>query len=224
MIDLANAYGSAEQREDRWSSLNDQKKSEILDAAEAEFVAQGFEHASFNKVLVMANLSKGRVYYYLSGKDDLYRRVCERAFARFQEAVGPTSIAASNADSFWVGVDALVQKIMVVLKEDHDLAALGKGVYDSIHAENAVRPYSNRLSNFVNTLVLQGQVIGAVRTDLPSKMIAQATLQTLLCVDRWFAAHLDLLDEDEAQKTSKAAMNMIRNMVGPDQLSSIEGS
>lgn len=221
---MANAYGSAEQREDRWSSLDDQRKSDILDAAEAEFVAHGFEHASFNKVLATARLSKGRVYYYLSGKDDLYRRVCERAFARFQEAIGSTSTAASTPKSFWVGVDALVQRVIVVLKEDHDLAALGKGVYDSIHAENAVRPSINRLSDFVNTLVVQGQRVGAVRTDLPSTMIAQATLQTLLCVDRWFAAHLDMLDEAEAQKTTKAAMNMIRNMVGPDQLSSKEGS
>lgn len=224
MIDLANVYGSAEQREDRWSSLDDQTKSGILDAAEAEFVGQGFEHASFNKVLVAANLSKGRVYYYLSGKDDLYRRVCERAFARFQRAIGPTSIVASNADTFWIGIDALIQRIMVVLKEDQDLAALGKGVYDSIHAENAVRPYINRLSHFVNALVLQGQTVGAVRTDLPSTMIAQVTLHTLLGMDRWFAAHLDMFDEHEAQRTSRAAMNMLKNMVGPDQSSSIERS
>ena len=61
----------------------------ILRAALDEFAAHGFHDASLNRVIDAAGISKGSMYYYFDGKEDLYAHVTRVELERLFACVGP---------------------------------------------------------------------------------------------------------------------------------------
>ncbi len=55
----------------RFAKLAPEQQQRILQAAIDEFSAHGFHDASLNQVIEAAGISKGSLYYYFDGKDDL---------------------------------------------------------------------------------------------------------------------------------------------------------
>lgn len=64
---------------DTFFRLDEDKQAEILRAARTEFVEQGFRNASTNSMVKAAGISKGSLFYYFDGKDDLFVYLVERA-------------------------------------------------------------------------------------------------------------------------------------------------
>jgi len=56
---------------ERFNELDERKKRAILDAAAPEFADRGYNGASINQVIRDAGISKGTMYYYFNGKEDL---------------------------------------------------------------------------------------------------------------------------------------------------------
>ena len=57
-------------------------------AAMDEFAAHGFHDASLNRVIESAGISKGSMYYYFNGKEDLYAYVARTGLAGLFARVG----------------------------------------------------------------------------------------------------------------------------------------
>jgi AcrR family transcriptional regulator len=57
----------------------EQRRNNILDAAEKVFFKLGFDNATMDDVAEMAELSKGTIYLYFSSKEDLYYAISIRA-------------------------------------------------------------------------------------------------------------------------------------------------
>jgi TetR/AcrR family transcriptional regulator len=55
-------------------------KSQILDAAEAEFAIGGLTAARTEAIAAQTGVTKAMIYYYFDSKEDLYRAVMERCF------------------------------------------------------------------------------------------------------------------------------------------------
>ena len=76
----------------RFAKLPAAQQQAILRAALEEFAAHGFHDASLNRVIEAAGISKGSMYYYFDGKEDLYAYVArvelERLFARLGTVPG----------------------------------------------------------------------------------------------------------------------------------------
>lgn len=51
---------------------SDQKRNQILDGARRVFMTAGFEGASMNQIAEVAGVSKGTLYNYFPGKDELF--------------------------------------------------------------------------------------------------------------------------------------------------------
>jgi TetR/AcrR family transcriptional regulator len=60
-------------------------KTQILDAAEAEFAATGLSAARTEAIAAKTGVTKAMIYYYFQNKEELYRAVLERCFT---EALG----------------------------------------------------------------------------------------------------------------------------------------
>ncbi len=56
-----------------------QRKNDIVDAAEKVFFSKGYEGSSMDDVAKEAELSKGTLYLYFHSKEDLYAAIVERA-------------------------------------------------------------------------------------------------------------------------------------------------
>jgi TetR/AcrR family transcriptional regulator len=76
----------------------EQRKNDILDAAEKIFFSKGVESSTMDEVAELAELSKGTLYLYFKNKNDLFHgivvRGLETLYAMFKEAVekGKTGI------------------------------------------------------------------------------------------------------------------------------------
>jgi TetR/AcrR family transcriptional regulator len=56
-------------------------KTQILDAAEAEFAVTGLSAARTEAIAAQTGVTKAMIYYYFQSKEDLYRAVLERCLA-----------------------------------------------------------------------------------------------------------------------------------------------
>ena len=87
---------------DRFFKLSSEKQKRILQAAEKEFAAAGFQEASINQMIREAEISRGSFYTYFQDKSDIFdcifARLCEKSshmiLDRVKEADGDIFIAA----------------------------------------------------------------------------------------------------------------------------------
>ena len=75
----------------RFAKLPAHQRQAIVQAALDEFATHGFHDASLNRVIEAAGISKGSMYYYFDGKEDLYRlRRADRSGGLIDQ-VGPVA-------------------------------------------------------------------------------------------------------------------------------------
>ena len=207
--------GAADQARARLAALSAERQAQLLDPAEAEFVARGFEAASFNRILAAAGMSKGQAYYYVADKADLYRAVIERGLQRLALAMDARMPQPAKAGDFWPQVAAVFAQVSVVLQKDEALAALARGIYQSPGAEAALTEPLGRIRALCDQLVAIGQSAGAVRTDLPQTLLVDTLMGAARAIDRWFAVHWPDLDADEILDLNEKAVAMIAAMAAP---------
>jgi AcrR family transcriptional regulator len=200
----------------RFAALPPERQAQLLDPAETEFVAHGFEGASLNRILAAANMSKGQAYYYVTDKADLYRTVIERALRRFEHAIEAEFPSAGSADEFWRHIARLFARLSEALRNDAKLAALARGVYEGPGARAALAEPLARMRLQLDKLITIGQSIGAVRADVPRTLLADTLFAAASAIDQWFARHWLDLSEQEALTLNEKAVGMIAAMAAPD--------
>jgi|SRR6185437_3790756 AcrR family transcriptional regulator len=196
----------------RFDALPADRQAALLNPAEAEFAARGFEGASLNRILEKAGLSKGQAYYYVKDKGELYLLVAERAFAKIGAGVGPLPAAAS-ADEYWIAIGRFFRRLSAVLGRGTKLGKLVRAIYPTSAAANAaLEPLLARLHDRLEDHVRLGQSMGAVRADLPPDFLAAGALGFLTRIDRWFAVNKSGLTDNEALRLNDAVTQMCRAM------------
>lgn len=73
----------------------EQAINEIIDIATSEFVEKGLAGARIDEIGSKA--TKRKIYYYFEGKDELYRAVLERAYARVRDSEAAVDIESGSA-------------------------------------------------------------------------------------------------------------------------------
>jgi AcrR family transcriptional regulator len=85
-----------------------QTRSELVDAAERLFSAQGFGATPLDAVADAAGYTKGAVYSNFASKEDLFFAVYERRVERYLEDVGPRIADSEDVEDGVLGVIAEV--------------------------------------------------------------------------------------------------------------------
>ena len=213
--DFDHEQSSTSSPRDRLSALPAERRAQLLDPAEAEFAAHGFEAASLSRILVAAKMSKGQAYYYISSKGDLYRAVIERGLAKLATAIDTDFPEPATPAEFWHRVAELFAHITTELQKDAVLAALARGIYDGPGSQAALAEPLARIRAQSDRLMTIGQAVGAVRTDLPQSLLADVLFSTVREIDRWFAEHWDDLDGAEALELNAKAVGIIVAIATP---------
>ena len=91
----------------RFEKLEPKRQDGILNAARKEFAAHGFDGASYNRIIELAGISKGAMYYYFADKDDLFRTVIDDASERLINALHVPRVIPADAESFWRECEAV---------------------------------------------------------------------------------------------------------------------
>lgn len=213
MIKLADRkHAKEDSPRARLAALPPERQAQLLDPAEAEFVAHGFDGASLNRILTAAGMSKGQSYYYIDGKADLYRAVIERGLQRLAKAMQGSFQQPATAIEFWQQIAAIFQRLTMELHKDEKLAALARGIYDGQTVQTALAEPLERIRIQADSLIALGQSLGAVRTDLPRTLLSDVLLGAAREIDRWFAAHWSELDKAEAIRLSDKTVDMLAAM------------
>lgn len=199
----------------RLKELTPERRKQLLDPAEAEFAAYGFQGASLNRVLEAAGMSKGQAYYYVTGKADLYRAVIERALERLTGSLQTSYPDATSDEEFWAQTGDFFYRLTLALQEDPTLAALARSIYEGPETQAALSEPLARIRGHLDRRLAMGRAIGAVRTDVPASLLRDVVFAAAREMDRWFAEHWQELNVEEALRVNETAVDLIRSMAAP---------
>jgi AcrR family transcriptional regulator len=176
----------------RFAKLPLAQQQAILRAALDEFAAHGFHDASLNRIIEAAGISKGSMYYYFDGKEDLFAHVARVEFVRVFAAVGPVALPTEpGPDAFWSGVEGYYRDSAAALATRPQLAALVRGwlaASDNPALARAQHEMEQAVTPWIERLLDAGRAVGAVRTDLPSGLLIAVALGMGRAMDTWLMA------------------------------------
>jgi len=173
----------------RFARLPPAQQDAILRAALDEFAAHGFHDASLNRVIDAAGISKGSMYYYFDGKEDLFAHVVRVEFERLLAVVDPIDMPAElGPDAFWSAVESYYVDMTTSLVSRPKLAALVRGwlaASDNAALRQAQEDMEQEILPWIDRVLAAGHACGAVRTDLPSGLLIAVAVGMGRAMDTW---------------------------------------
>jgi len=138
-------------------NVTDERKSQIINAAEGVFTKKGFDEARMDDIAEETGLSKGTLYLYFKSKDDLIIAILDRIFQRefraFDEMdfskMSSTEIVNRFVDTVAKDIK-LMLRLMPIAYEFLALAFRNKTV------QKALKVYVNRYMDILVPIIQRG--------------------------------------------------------------------
>jgi AcrR family transcriptional regulator len=201
----------------RFAKLPQPQQHGILDAALDEFAAHGFHDASLNRIIAAAGISKGSMYYYFDGKEDLFAHVVGVELRRLSAAVGPVTLPTGrDPDAFWSAIQAYYLDSATSLVARPQLAALVRAwlaTSDNPALQQAQQEMEQEVLPWINHVLAAGQATGAIRTDLPRGLLIAVALGMGRAMDMWLMTQP--LDDDTLPPLLSTLVGMLRRALQP---------
>lgn len=166
-----------------------QRRDEIVTAAEHVFFSKGFDSATMDDIAEKAELSKGTLYLYFKSKEDLHTEVAHKATAMLSEAMAGIEKMKGNAIDKLVSMGrATIQfsqrfpnhmKSIVFLEgfELQQVSFSASEFRDVIYKESPV--------GMVVKIIEQGVTEKVIRNDIPPLVIAHTLWMQMISVMRF---------------------------------------
>lgn len=172
----------------RYFKLDEAKRNKIIEVSAKEFAENGFEKASYNKIMERLEISKGAMYYYFDDKSDLYRTVMQKMYEPCHELLWKFEIDTTSSDTFWCSLEALYIKNLENLSKSEYALPLYKHLINSKydkHSCDVLKEMIIDLRSWCHRLLSLGQKHGIVRTDVPLDLLVMIYLGVGEAVDTW---------------------------------------
>ncbi len=201
----------------RFHSLPRDRQEAILDAALGEFSAYGYTGASLNRIITTAGVSKGSMYYYFDGKEDLYAHLIRVQVERIIAHAGPFPVpTASDPNSYWSIVEDYCRRLVRALDASPQLAELLRGWLSGTGApamEEAQRDAEQVTQPWFAQALAAGQSVGAVRTDVPDALLLAVVTALGRVIDLWVITGPP--DPNSHDAAVHVLIDMIRRAIEP---------
>lgn len=86
--------------------LDPQREARLLRAAAEAFLADGFEHASLNRIIKNAGIAKSSSYHYFGGKRALYDHLLKTFRTHLNSRLISMDLDSLTRENFWSELDA----------------------------------------------------------------------------------------------------------------------
>ena len=201
----------------RFHKLPAAQQQAILRAAFDEFATHGFRSASLNRIIDAAGISKGSMYYYFDGKEELYAHVARGELGRLFESAGPFPVpAARDPDAFWSTLEDYYRRIMVAFAASPKLAALARDwilASASPTLQQAQKDMEGALVPWFEQALVAGQRARAVRKDVPARLLIAVVFGMGQAMDAWLLTQA--LEPTRVRKLVRIFIGMIRRALEP---------
>ena len=143
----------------------DERRQELLNAAERLFCTKGYEATSVQDILDVLHLSKGGFYHHFASKDEVLRGLCDR---RAQRAAEDTAQAFSEADAPLARINAVLHGFIPLRREEMAFAAMLQPVIAKPEGKAMAMIYQDALcSHFLPLLKAEVASAAAVEAIYP---------------------------------------------------------
>lgn len=174
----------------------EERKNEILDAAERLFGAKGYDSTSTNDILEAVGIARGTLYYHFKSKEDILDAMIDRTTERM------TAQAKALAAQKEIPV---LQRLTMMITALNVSGEPGQEIMKQIHRpQNALmhQKIQNRLLSYMTPLlaglVEEGIQQGICQTDYPDAVAEMTFLYANTAFD-------DLQEYGEEEKQKKVA-------------------
>lgn len=172
----------------------EERKQEILDAAERLFASKGFDNTSISDILEETGIARGTLYYHFKSKEELLDAVIERMIEKM------TARAKEIADRREIPV---LQRFTMMIMVFHVSSDVQEEILLQVHKpQNALmhqkmqKSLFFRITPLITALIEEGIAQGICQTDYP----AEAVEMTFLYANTVFD---DLTEYGEEEKQRK---------------------
>lgn len=194
---------SAQKLKDRYDS--------ILDAAQREFIENGFEASSITQIAGAANVSEGLIYRYFENKRDLLHSVLVAFHSRF--VIQIQAVVAAKGD-FETRMHMLIHAHLRAYVEDADICRLFMSEVRSsnLYSHPDSRALDKRYRSMLMRFVQNGINEGSMRPELDPRLVRDMVWGVLENVARRHLNDRVPLDVDVmSKKISDVLLDGVRN-------------
>jgi AcrR family transcriptional regulator len=195
----------------RFHKLPPAQQRAIEEAALDELATHGFSGASLNRIIDAAGISKGSMYYYFDGKEDLYAHVAGVELGRLFESAGPFPVpTARDPDAFWSTLEDYYLRLTSALAASPRAASLARdwmAASSSPALQQAEQEMSAALVPWFDAAFVAGQRAGAVRKDIPTSLLIAVVFGMGRAMDAW------LLGEERSEKETRKLVHTFIDMI-----------
>ena len=198
-----------------------QRRQEIILAAEKVFFSKGFDLSTMDDIAEAAELSKGTLYLYFVSKEDLHLAVARKSIRQLREVTSKAAAGDGNAldklgkmgracIAFSRSDPDRMRAIMTLEEMEHQaLSVTARDVQEMIYKESTVET--------VIEVVKQGVAENLIRSDIPEMLIAHTLWMTVLSVVRFVTMKPALFEALELSQDQilESYFEMVLNGIRP---------
>lgn len=144
--------------------VSDERKSQIISAAEGVFRKKGFEQARMDDIAEETGLSKGTLYLYFKSKDDLIIAILDSIFQReFQEFENINLANMSATAALEMFIDTVLKDVKLIMRMmpiAYQFLALA---FRNAVVQKALKVYINRYMDIFIPIIQHGVDSGEFR-------------------------------------------------------------
>lgn len=148
----------------------EQRRIDIINAAEKVFFEKGINGATMDEVASAAELSKGTLYLYFSNKEDLYYAICMKGLVILNNLIVNS---VSEAKTIYENLFEIGRAYVRFAHEHEDyfkvMTHFDVVEIDFIANQN---PHLDDVMTFFIDLLERGQKDGSIRSDIPPPLMA----------------------------------------------------
>ena len=186
----------------------EERRNELMDAAEQLFAEKGYEHTSASDIIRKVGVAQGTFYYYFDSRDDILNAVIDRFTVRY------VSIVEGIVDD--EGLDAL-EKFQRVLDEFLSMKNRKKqfsmylNIEEKVFHHERFRSYiESSVSPQVLRIIEQGVREGTFEVEHPEETVELI----VLIVDRLVTRVRKIENRKERTAKASAAASLIERTLG----------
>lgn len=200
----------------RFEKLDPERQEALLAAAAEEFASRGFESASLNRIVERAGTNKGSIYYYFENKQDLLATAAERAVSKVLAEIKFPPLESLTKEDFWDQIGKPLLQYIPSLEAETWYMRLLRAFW-RLREEEAARSATADLldwsRNLTRELLVKGQELGTVRTDLPLELMLEMFFAADEAGDRWMMERWHELGEREKADLMDVRLDFARDML-----------